>query len=173
MPPTKDEHTDDRAKDTGPSDGKGEQNPHPANFLVPWPRNTFIIRSAKNNDKMITLLNRQVVLNNYSGNGATHWTCIETRGWFRFRNTVTGNFLGIDSFHLGPGESGVLSCSSDKFNEGQLFSATMRPKGGCVLSMKYRDDLELVRVKEINGVEKAVIRGTPVPPVAIWEFIAV
>ena len=134
-------------------------------LLVPWPGSTFIIRSVSC-ERVITLLDGQIVLAQPSNRGSIFWVCIETAGWLGFRNTVSGQFLGHD-------KKGKLCCASPKHNKWEYFCCRVKPKGGCVLLMTHWDEIWHVGIKVEQGVEKLAKIGDGKSDGIEWEFVKV
>ena len=137
----------------------------PRSYLVPYPDSTFIIRSVSSGH-VITLLDGQITLTNPGTRGSIHWTCVETKGWLGFRNTVSGKFLGHDP-------QGMLRCSAERHRGWEYFCFRMRPEGGCVLLMTEWDRLWHVGIKVEQDVEKLAKIGEGGSGGLAWEFIGV
>lgn len=134
-------------------------------LLVPSPGSTFIIRSVLCG-RVITLLDGQIVLISPGSLGSYQWTCVETKGWLGFRNSVSGKFLGHD-------KSGLLRCSAQKHQEWEHFCCRMRPQGGHVLLMTHWDQLLHVGLRLEQGCEKLARIGDEVSDGIAWQFIKV
>ena len=137
----------------------------PGSSSVPWPGSTFIIRSVSSGH-VLTLLDGQVVLTQPGGPGSVHWACVETKGWFGFRNPVSGKFLGHN-------RSGGLCCSADQHQEWEKLCVRARPDGGYVLLMTHRERLQHVGIKLEQGVEKLVKVEDGRSDGVVWEFAKV
>lgn len=144
-------------------DPLGRATPGP--FLVPWPGSTFIIRSVSCG-RVLTLLDGKITLTELGSRGSIHWVCMETKGWFGFRNTVSGKFLGHD-------RQGLLCCSAERHQGWEKFCSRMRPEGGCVLLMTEWDKLWHVGFKKVQGVEKLAKIGDGASDGLVWEFAKV
>ena len=131
---------------------------------VPWPGSTFIIRSISSGH-VITLRDGQVVLAQPGGRGSIHWACVEARGWFSFRNDISGRFLGYDLKER-------LCCSAEQYQGKEYFCARIRPEGGYVLLMPRFDGLSHVGIKVEQGVEKLKV-GNGESDGIVWEFVKV
>ena len=130
--------------------------------LVPWPGTTFIIRSVSSGH-VIMLLDGKIVLTKPGGRGSIHWTCIETKGWLAFRNTVSGKFLGHD-------KKGNLHCWAENPDRWEYFDARMTPEGGCVLLMTHYERLWHVGIRREGDVEKLAKIGEGGSSGIVWEF---
>lgn len=139
---------------------------------TPSDGSTFIIRSVSCG-RVITLLYDKVSLSYPDDRGSMHWECVETGGWFGFRNCVTGNFLGYD-------KDGTLCCSAKEQKNWENFHYRWKPEGGFVLLMShvgshwkdlwYGRELWHVGVKMENGVEKLAKMGPGGSGGLAWEF---
>ena len=132
---------------------------------VPWPKSTFIIRS-KSSGKVLTLLDGQVILTQAGTRGSIHWECIETKGLFGFRNTVSRNLLGHDT-------RGNLCCSARRHNSWEYFEVRSHPGGGYVLLVEHWGGLWHVGTKDGGGSEILAKIGEGGSGGIIWEFTKV
>ena len=148
-----------------PDDHSSFRGAEPSFFLVPWPGSTFIIRSVSCGH-VLTLLDGQTMLTESNGRGSIYWTCVETKGWLGFRNTVSGKFLGHDA-------KGKLCCSAERHQSWEYFCVRMRPEGGCVLLMTHYERLWHVGIKVEQGVEKLAKIGDGASDGTVWEFVKV
>ena len=106
------------------------------------------------------------MLTQSDGRGSIYWTCVETKGWLGFRNTVSGKFLGHDA-------KGKLCCSVERHQSWEYFCVRMRPEGGCVLLMTHYERLWHVGFKVEQGVEKLAKIGDGGSDGIVWEFTKV
>ena len=132
---------------------------------VPWPGSTFIIRCVSSGH-VITLLDAQIVLARPGGRGSIHWACVETKGWFGFRNPVSGRFLGHDA-------KGRLLCSAERHQGWENFCVRMRPEGGYVLLMTHFERLWHVGIKVEQEVEKLAKVDYEGSDGIVWEFVEI
>jgi len=137
----------------------------PTASSVPWPGSTFIIRSASSGH-VITLLDGEVVLAPPGGRGSIHWTCVDTKGWIGFRNTVSGRFLGHD-------KDGKLRCQADRQQGWENFCVRLRPEGRYVLLMTHFERLWNVGIKVERGVDKLAKIDNEKSDGLAWEFVKV
>lgn len=135
------------------------------NSSVPWPGETFIIRSALSGH-VITLVDGRVELGSPGGRGSIHWRCVETKGWIGFQNTVSGRYLGHDA-------RGRLHCSADRHQGWENFCVRLRPEGGYVLLMTHFERLWHVGIKVENGVERLGKMGDGGNKGTVFEFVKV
>ncbi|KAH7418460.1 hypothetical protein BKA64DRAFT_654446 [Cadophora sp. MPI-SDFR-AT-0126] len=132
---------------------------------VPWPGNSYIIRSAISGE-VLTLNDGQVVLAPPGGKGSIHWACVQTKGWLGFKNTVSGRFLGH-------GKHGNLICSAGKHQSWENFCVRMTPDGDYIILMTHFERLWHVGTKNDKGKEKLAKIGERMEEAMIWEFIKV
>ncbi|KAI9789597.1 MAG: hypothetical protein M1816_005906 [Peltula sp. TS41687] len=132
---------------------------------VPWLGSTFIIRCVSSGH-VITLLDGQIVLARPGGRGSIHWACVETKGWFGFRNPVSGRFLGHDA-------KGRLRCLAERHQGWENFCVRMRLEGGYVLLMTHYESLWHVGIKVEQEVEKLAKIGYEGSDGIVWEFVEV
>ena len=137
----------------------------PSSSSVPWPGSTFIIRSVSSGH-VITLLGGQILLARPGGRGSIHWACVEARGWFSFRNDISGRFLGYDLKER-------LCCSAEQYQGKEYFCARIRPEGGYVLLMTHFERLWHVGIKAGQGVEKLAKIENGGSDAIVWEFVKV
>lgn len=133
-------------------------------FSTPWPDSTFIIRSVSSGH-VITLRDGQIVLAPPGGKGSIHWTCVETKGWLGFQNSVSGRFLGHD-------KNGKLRCSAEEHKGWENFCVRPTPEGGFVLLMTHFERLWYVGSIVEQGVERLAKIGDRSDGI-LWEFIEV
>lgn len=139
--------------------------PETHSLLVPSPDSTFIIRSMSSGE-VITLLDGQIKLTRPGGHGCIHWACVESKGWFGFRNIVSGDFLGHDA-------KGKLCCTVKRLQGWEQFSLRPKPEGGCVLLMPHWWDLQPIGIVMEQGVEKLAKVGEGGSDGVVWEFVKV
>lgn len=132
---------------------------------VPSHGSTVIIRSTSCGN-VITLLGGDVVLAPLGGRGSIHWTCVETEGWFGFRNRVTNKFLchGWDA---------RLKCSAEEHDKWRHFTITPVPKGGYIMQMLDWWVLRPIVVNAERGLQKLGRTGNRLSEGMVWEFIRV
>jgi len=147
----------------------------PSSPLIPSDGFTFVIRSISCG-RVITLLEGKVVLAHPDGGGSIHWACVETGGWFGFRNCASHNFLGYD-------ENGRLCCSAKQKKNWENFHIGPTREGGYVLLMSHTGDhmkdfwygreLWHVGAKTEQGGETLAKIGPGGTGGIRWEFIKV
>lgn len=128
---------------------------------VPSDGSTFIIRSVCCGN-VITMLDGQVVLAPYDG-GASVWTCVESEGWFGFRNRISNKFL----CH---GWNGTLKCSAEQHDKWRHFTITPVPKGGYIMQMLDWWTLRPIIVNAENGLQTLARTGNKLSQGIVWEF---
>ncbi|KUJ24435.1 uncharacterized protein LY89DRAFT_679577 [Mollisia scopiformis] len=139
--------------------------PKLSNSSVPWPGSTFIIRCAITG-KVITLVDGKIIIAPPGGRGAIYWACIETKGWYGFREINSGRFLGHD-------KNGYLCCRAERQQGWENFCVRMTPEGGYVLLMTHWERLWHVGPKMDKGVEMLVKVGEKMADGMLWEFVKV
>jgi hypothetical protein len=132
---------------------------------IPWPGSTYIIRCAESGD-VLTLQDGQIVLAPPGGPGSIHWSCVETKGWLGFRNSVSGRFLGHNA-------RGRLLCAAERQQGWENFCVRLRPDGGYVLLMTHFERLWHVGIKVERGVETLEKIGDGGNGGIIWEFVKI
>ena len=137
----------------------------PSSSSVPWPGSTFIIRSVSSGH-VITLRGGQIVLARPDGRGSIHWACVESKGWFGFRNSSSDRYLGHDI-------KGRLRCSAEWHRGWENFCVRMTPEGGYVLLMTHFEKLWHVGIIVEQGVEKLAKFGDGRSAGIVWDFIEV
>ncbi|KAL5344726.1 hypothetical protein ACLOAV_010418 [Pseudogymnoascus australis] len=138
---------------------------HDQSSGVPSHDSTFIIRSVSSGH-VITLLDGQVVLAPPGGRGSIHWACVETKGWFGFRNRISNKFL----CHAW---NGRLECSATQHDGWRHFSITPVPKGGYIMQMLDFWTLRPIVINEENGLQKLGRTGIKLSDGIIWEFVRI
>jgi hypothetical protein len=141
-------------------------SPSAARFIsssVPWPGSTFVISSVFTGD-VLTLRGGQVVLAPPGGRDSIHWECVESKGWFGFRNPVSGRFLGYD-------KSGTLCCSAKRHEGWEHFHARIRPEGGYDLLMTHWEKVWPVGIKVEQGVKKLAKIEDGGQDKIVWGFV--
>ena len=138
---------------------------HKVTSSVPWPSQTFLIRSPSTGH-LLTLRNGQVILASPGGHDPIRWACVETKGWLGFRNTGSGKYLGHD-------KHGKLCCVADRQQGWENFCARITPEGGYVLLMTHFERLWHVGIKMERGGERLAKLGDGVENGMVWEFVKV
>ncbi|XP_014553917.1 hypothetical protein COCVIDRAFT_106480 [Bipolaris victoriae FI3] len=128
---------------------------------------TYILCATSDNGNVLTLLDGSVVL---AARGATHgsiyWECVETQGWFGWRNCSSSRFVCHDG-------NGRLKCTAELGSGWRQFTVTPVPKGGYVLQMLDWWTLRPVVVDEERGLRKLGRNGDKLSEGVVWEFIKV
>ncbi|EUC39728.1 hypothetical protein COCMIDRAFT_110734 [Bipolaris oryzae ATCC 44560] len=129
---------------------------------------TYILRAASdNNGSVLTLVDGSVVL---AARGATHgsiyWECVETQGWFGWRNCSVDRFVCHDG-------NGRLKCTAGLGSGWRQFTVTPVPKGGYVMQMLDWWTLRPVVVNPEKGLRKLGRNGDKLSEGVVWEFIRV
>lgn len=138
----------------------------PISTSVPWPGNTYIIRSVAT-WHVITLLDGQIVLAPpTSSRGSTHWRCVETKGWLGFRNPISSKFLGHDA-------RGRLICNADRQQGWENFAIRPKPEGGFVLLLQHFERLWHVGSKVESGMERLAKIADGAADGIVWEFVRI
>lgn len=132
---------------------------------VPWPGSTFIIRSVASGD-VLTLRDGKIILARPGSFGSIHWACVETKGWFGFRDPVSSRFLGH-------GSKGRLCCAAERHQGWENFCVRLTPEGGYVLLMSHYERLWHVGTIVEQGVEKLAKIGEKMSDAIVWEFVKV
>lgn len=113
-----------------------------------------------NSDKVIMIVKGKVVLQPIAEaklGGGWHWHCIETRNWLRFRNHVSGNYLGCSR------SSGPHALASSHMTAEDYFCVRSHPDGGYLLLVNCPREQNLPALLQIGyapgnssltGVEK-------------------
>lgn len=139
---------------------------HDVHSWVPSHGSTVIIRSISCGN-VITLLNGNVVLAPPGGRGSIHWTCIESEGWFTFRNRVSNKFLRHSGWEA------RLECSAEHNGKFRYFTITPVPKGGHIMQMLDWWTLRPIVLNGEKGLQKLGRNGNKLSEGIVWEFIEV
>jgi hypothetical protein len=138
---------------------------HDLSRWVPSDGSTVIIRSVSCG-RVLTLVDGQVVLAPLSGRGSIDWKCVETEGWFGFRNCVSNKFITH-------GRDARLKCSAELRDKCRHFTITPVPDGGYVMQMPDWWVLRPVVINAADGLQKLGRTGNRLSEGIIWEFIKV
>ncbi|USP75758.1 hypothetical protein yc1106_03032 [Curvularia clavata] len=133
---------------------------------VPSDGRTFIIRAISKDNNVLTLLNGNVVLAPMNTRGSIYWTCVETQGWFGFRNCSSNKFLGH-------GLDGRLKCQAQERDGHRQFTITPMPLGGYIMQMLDWWTLRPVVVNPENGLQKLGRTGNKLSEGVVWEFMSI
>ena len=160
-------HTSDTVPGSGP---EGNFSVEQGMESVPWPDRTFMIRNRES-DQILARENGNLVLKEIAELAPCgwRWTCVEhPEGWFGFRETSSGTYLGRDN------RGGFRACATE--HKGwEYFDARGHPDGGYqLLSVKggwdrqrMAVDMQTKRVVEIAGL------GDTVGAAARWDFVQI
>lgn len=114
----------------------------------------------------LTLLDGEVVLAPLTGRGGLHWTCVEFKGWFGFRNTTSKKFL----CHI---SGGRLKCTAGEGEKWGHFTITPVAGKGYIMQMCHWWDLGSVVAVEEHGTKTLGRWGEKLADGVVWEFIEV
>ena len=140
------------------------EDPSSPDWVVP-DGSTVIIRSVSCGN-VLTLLNGHVVLAPFGGRGSSLWVCVETEGWFGFRNCVSNKFI----CH---GRDGRLKCSAEQHDSWRHFTITPVPNQGYILQMLDWWTLCPVVINAENGLQKLGRTGDKLSEGIVWQFFEV
>jgi hypothetical protein len=138
---------------------------HNLRSWVPSHGATVIIRSVSCGN-VLALLDGHVVLAPPRDCESTTWTCVETDGWFGFRNCITNKFI----CH---GWDGRLKCSAEQHDGWRHFTITPVPKRGYVMQMLDWFVLRPIVRNAERGLPKVGRTGSKLSEEIVWEFIKV
>jgi hypothetical protein len=136
---------------------------HASPSWVPLYGSTVIIRSILCGN-VLTLLDGHIVLALPSGCGSILWTCIETEGWFGFRDCVSAKFICY-------GWDGGLKCSAEQHDSWRHFTITPVPKGGYIMQMLDWWTLCSIVINVQNGLQKLGRTGNKLSEGIVWNFL--
>jgi hypothetical protein len=136
---------------------------HASPSWVPSDGSTVIIRSTSCGN-VLTLLDGHVVLAPPGGRGSILWACVETQGWFGFRDCVTGKFI----CHGGDGR---LKCSAEQNDSWRQFTITPVPKGGFIMQMLDWWTLRPIVNNAKNGLQMLGRTGNKLSEGIVWNFL--
>jgi hypothetical protein len=136
---------------------------HASTSWVPSHGSTVIIRSISCGN-VLTLLDGHVVLAPPGGRGSILWTCIETGGWFGFRDCVSAKFI----CH---GRDGRLKCTAQQGDSWRHFTITPEPKGGYIMQMLDWWTLRPIVINAQDGLQKLGRTGSKLSEGIVWNFL--
>ncbi|KAH6849601.1 hypothetical protein B0I37DRAFT_369387 [Chaetomium sp. MPI-CAGE-AT-0009] len=133
---------------------------------VPWAGETFII-VEKASGRVISHTDGNLRLEDNTGRkGCWHWLCVEKDGWFGFRNTASGMYLGANFWGTGNLQAEV------KHHKGwESFSTRRHPNGGYLL-LATKNDWKLQKVG-LNQDGDGLVAKVDHKNAIVWEFVKV
>lgn len=135
---------------------------------IPSPGRTFIIQSRQDG-KVITFLDGEVVLDKIGGLGTFRWRCVEEKGWMGFKDPASALYLG---YH----EHGLLCCRAPHHKNNEYICPRLLPGGGWALLVRQSDHLRPLGVlsNEADDTRKRKIKIAHWTSEGIaWDFIEV
>jgi hypothetical protein len=123
------------------------------------------------NEKVITLLNGDIVLEKPGSLGTYRWRCVENMGWLGFQDPASANYMGYN-------EEQRIRCAVDKHYDWEYFSPRKLPDGGYAILTLVEDKKTLLPIgiyplQAESGVsQKVMIRDWRSEGIA-WDFIEV
>ncbi|PQE31111.1 major facilitator superfamily transporter multidrug resistance protein [Rutstroemia sp. NJR-2017a WRK4] len=140
---------------------KDHLSPITSRETVPWADQTFMIRD-RGDGRFITLKDGNLQLEDkVTGGGGGHLICINRNGWFGFRNSVSGTFIGHDS-------QGKFRCKVSHHLSHEWFSPRAHPDGGYWLMMLHGDAWRAIGIAE-NKRELVEVHDNGIA----WDFVKV
>jgi hypothetical protein len=128
---------------------------------VPWPGSTYIIVDRAGG-RAITMIDGRLSLETDAcATGSATWVCIENKGWFGFRNTASGKYMGHD------GRKNIYAVKNHH-QAWEFFIARPCPDGGYLLLTTHYDLLLKMRIGDDGRSLVAREDGG-----SVWEFIKV
>ncbi|KAH6845622.1 hypothetical protein B0I37DRAFT_380709 [Chaetomium sp. MPI-CAGE-AT-0009] len=130
---------------------------------VPWAGETFIIVD-KASGRVISHMDGELRLqDNPGGRGCWHWLCVEKDGWFGFRNTASGTYLGVNVW-------GNLQAEVKHHRGWEYFITRRHPDGGYLLLGTQAGLWRLAKVGLNRDGDGLVLHeGNGL----VWEFVKV
>jgi hypothetical protein len=128
---------------------------------VPWGGETYVIRERKTG-RMITLADGKLQLQDkVTAGGGHHWICTNKNGWFGFRNSVSGRFMGHNAerkFH----------CKVFEHKSHEWFTPRAHPDGGYWLTTLHENAWRAMGIGQ-DGKELVEVNNNG----TAWEFVKV
>ncbi|KAK5990131.1 hypothetical protein PT974_08397 [Cladobotryum mycophilum] len=127
----------------------------------PKANKTFVIRAAEKPNLILTLVDGELqVVDGYAPGGGWQWRCVKNNGWYGFRNTVSGAYIGHNNKDL-------FGANSKDHKKHESFIIDPHEDGGYLLVMRHADDFltQLVVANDGKSLTEVVNGGTA------WEFI--
>ncbi|PTB40530.1 uncharacterized protein TrAFT101_005711 [Trichoderma asperellum] len=123
---------------------------------------SLMIRTTQEPHRILTLCNGELkFLSKPIPGGGAFWHCVKKDGWYGFRNTVSGAYLGHDT-------KGKITATKPQHESDEYFIMDRHEKGGYILLM--RNDAELLQVsisEDGRSLTQQKETGTS------WDFIDV
>ena len=171
MSDTTDSHTMYTPTTTSEHTLPGTISDYPEEVPAQIPRHgcTYILRATSWDDgnSVLTLVDGSVVLvARGTTHGSIYWECVETQGWFGWRNCSSSRFVCHDG-------NGRLKCTAGLGSGWRQFTVTPVPKGGYVMQMLDWWTLRPVVVDPERGLRKLGRNGDKLSEGVVWEFIKV
>lgn len=131
---------------------------------VPWPGKTYKIRHRESR-RLITLAEGTLRLQlpeATKATGGTYWFCAENNGWWGFRNSISGTYIGysvITSVDY-TATTGRFTANTQQYGAEQCFCIRRHPEGGYVILVRYlKEGLRQMVVNEGTGQLVAKAHG--------------
>ncbi|KAF2743371.1 hypothetical protein M011DRAFT_480942 [Sporormia fimetaria CBS 119925] len=98
---------------------------------VPWPSATYVISvQSKGQERVLALLEGEVVLKPASSRYSIHWEVVQSEGWCGLRNTSSGKYLGYSTR-----QGGLLVCTAERLRAWEQIEFRHRRSGGYLFIM--------------------------------------
>lgn len=122
----------------------------------------LMIRTKKDPHLYITLCDGEVkLLPNPTSTDGSFWYCVRTGGWYGFRNTVSGTFLGRHT-------AGSIYAAQRFHSANEYFTVERDVNGGYIMHVFSSQDTRLIPVS-ISEDTHSLIHGKEEG--VAWEFI--
>ena len=132
-------------------------------FEVPTPGHVYTIKDVATK-RVIALHEGKVILSEPNWRDSYYWACTEVKGWFGFKNTVSGNYLGHNL-------QGWIVCLAKEQKGWEFFLPRVMPDGSYLLNMTHYDELRHVHSTTDNGVVRLTKLKNDESEQIRWEFI--
>lgn len=121
---------------------------------------SLMIRTTQEPHRILTLCSGELkFLSKPIPGGGAFWRCVKKDGWYGFRNTVSGAYLGHDT-------QGKIRATQLHHKSDEYFIMDRHEKGGYILLM--RKDAELLQVS-ISEDGKSLVQQKETG--TAWDFI--
>ncbi|RFU78027.1 hypothetical protein TARUN_4183 [Trichoderma arundinaceum] len=120
---------------------------------------SFVIRERREPHRIMALENGELkILSDPFAGGGWLWNCVKKAGWYGFRNTVSGTYLGHN------GQQKIVAIAPHHKSH-EYFMAERHEEGGYILLMRHGDELLQVAVSKDGNSLVEQKEGTA------WDFI--
>ncbi|PTB44196.1 hypothetical protein M441DRAFT_109085, partial [Trichoderma asperellum CBS 433.97] len=126
---------------------------------------TFLIRSREEPHLLVTVCSGVLkCLPELNSGGGSFWSCVKKDGWYGFRNTVSGAYLGCD-------REGKMCAKQPYQSTNEYLTIDWAGNGGYILHVLENPTSAYIGRRQVSISEDGKSLVAKIEGGTVWEFI--